>query len=65
MRVGVHRLPGIILTDHEFNLPLNYEHSSGDKIRIFGRERARFLGLSFSRGVLDSEHLVLKVRKVG
>ena len=38
MRTCVHRLPGIVLTDHEFDMPLNYEQPSGDKIRIFGRE---------------------------
>ncbi len=38
MRACVHRVPGIVLTDHEFNVPLDYTRPDGDKIRIFGRE---------------------------
>jgi hypothetical protein len=38
MRACIHRLPGIVLIDHEFDVPLDYTRSDGDKIRIFGRE---------------------------
>lgn len=33
-----HRLPGIITTDHEFSVPLDYTQQTGDQIRIFARE---------------------------
>jgi len=38
VRTNVHRLPGIVLTDHEFIVPLNYTQPDGMKISIFGRE---------------------------
>jgi len=38
MRACIHRLPGIVLIDHEFDVPLDYTRPDGDKIRIFGRE---------------------------
>jgi pimeloyl-ACP methyl ester carboxylesterase len=38
MRICVHRLPSIVLTDHEFNVPLNYTQPTGETIRVFGRE---------------------------
>jgi pimeloyl-ACP methyl ester carboxylesterase len=38
MRKYIHRLPGIVLTDHEFNVPLNYAAPDGERISIFGRE---------------------------
>jgi pimeloyl-ACP methyl ester carboxylesterase len=38
MRVCTHRLPGIVVTDHEFDVPLDHTQPDGDTIRIFGRE---------------------------
>ena len=38
MRICVHRLPGIVLTDHEFKIPLDHMRPNGDKIIVFGRE---------------------------
>ncbi len=38
MRVCFHRLPGIILTDDEFLVPLDYARPDGEKITVFGRE---------------------------
>jgi pimeloyl-ACP methyl ester carboxylesterase len=38
MRVCVHRLPGIVLTDHEFKMPLDHTRPDGEKITVFGRE---------------------------
>ena len=38
MRNRVHHLPGIILTDHEFNMPLDHKRLNGEKISVFGRE---------------------------
>jgi len=33
-----HRLPGLVLTDHEFTAPLDYEKPEGDTITVFARE---------------------------
>ena len=38
MRTCVHRLPGILLTDHEFNVPLDHTQPNGERISVFGRE---------------------------
>ncbi|MGD0159084.1 MAG: alpha/beta fold hydrolase [Candidatus Bathyarchaeia archaeon] len=38
MRKYVHRLPGIVLTDHEFTVPLNHRQPDGEMISVFGRE---------------------------
>jgi pimeloyl-ACP methyl ester carboxylesterase len=38
MRTCVHHLPGVVLTDHEFALPLDYTRPHGETIAIFGRE---------------------------
>jgi pimeloyl-ACP methyl ester carboxylesterase len=38
MRTCVHRLPGIVLTDHEFNVPLDHTQPGRETIRVFGRE---------------------------
>jgi pimeloyl-ACP methyl ester carboxylesterase len=38
MHVCTHRLPGIVLTDHEFKMPLDYARPDGEKIIVFGRE---------------------------
>lgn len=34
----VHQLPGIITTDHEFSVPLDYTQQTGEQIRVFARE---------------------------
>ncbi len=38
MRTSVHRLPGVVLTDHEFAVPLDYTRPHGEKMSVFGRE---------------------------
>jgi len=38
MRVCVHRLPDMVLIDHEFNVPLDHTRPNGEKISVFGRE---------------------------
>ncbi len=38
MRTYVHRLPGIVLADHEFEVPLDYTQPDGETISVFGRE---------------------------
>jgi pimeloyl-ACP methyl ester carboxylesterase len=38
MHTYVHRLPGIVLTGHEFNAPLDHMQPDGEMISIFGRE---------------------------
>jgi pimeloyl-ACP methyl ester carboxylesterase len=38
MRTCVHRLPGIVLTDHEFKVPLDHTQPDGERIDVFGRE---------------------------
>jgi len=38
VRTCVHRLPGIVLTDHEFNVPLDYAKPDGVMVSVFGRE---------------------------
>lgn len=35
---AVHRVPGLVLTDHRFAVPLNYERPDGEHISVFGRE---------------------------
>jgi len=37
METITHRIPGLILIDHEFNLPLDYSHPEGEQITIFAR----------------------------
>jgi pimeloyl-ACP methyl ester carboxylesterase len=34
----VHRLPGMVLIDHEFKVPLNYAQPNGENISVFARE---------------------------
>ncbi len=34
----VHRLPGLVLTDHEFHVPLDYDRPDGETITIYARE---------------------------
>jgi pimeloyl-ACP methyl ester carboxylesterase len=33
-----HRLPGLVLTDHEFTLPLDYAQPDGEQIAVYARE---------------------------
>ncbi len=34
----VHRLPGLVLTDHEFQVPVDYAQSNGARLTVFARE---------------------------
>ena len=34
----INYIPGLVLTEHTFEVPLNYSEPSGSKIKIFGRE---------------------------
>jgi pimeloyl-ACP methyl ester carboxylesterase len=38
MQTFTHRLPGLILTGHEFSVPLDYSQPSGEQVIIFVRE---------------------------
>jgi pimeloyl-ACP methyl ester carboxylesterase len=38
MQGPTHRLPGLVLTEHRFSLPLSYEDPDGEKITVFARE---------------------------
>jgi len=38
MSAYIHRLPGIILIDHEFNVPLDHARPNGETISVFARE---------------------------
>jgi pimeloyl-ACP methyl ester carboxylesterase len=38
MDTFVHRLPGLVLVDHEFNVPLDYARPHGETISVFARE---------------------------
>ena len=38
MKTQTHRLPGLILADHTFSLPLDYEWPDGKEITVFARE---------------------------
>ena len=33
-----HRLPGLVLTDHEFSVPLDHDRPGGEQITVFARE---------------------------
>jgi hypothetical protein len=33
-----HRLPGLVLTDHEFRIPLDHGRPGGEQITVFARE---------------------------
>lgn len=35
-----HSIPGLVLTDHEFMVPLDYDFPNGQQIRVFAREVA-------------------------
>jgi pimeloyl-ACP methyl ester carboxylesterase len=38
--VPSYRIPGLVLTDHEFSIPLDHDRPDGDKITVFAREVA-------------------------
>lgn len=38
MQTFIHRIPGLILTGHEFTVPLDYSRPKGDQLTIFVRE---------------------------
>jgi pimeloyl-ACP methyl ester carboxylesterase len=38
MRTVTHRIPGLILSDHEFTVPLDYAHPAREQITVFARE---------------------------
>jgi pimeloyl-ACP methyl ester carboxylesterase len=38
MRIRTHRIPGLVLTDHEFAVPLDYARPEDTKITVFARE---------------------------
>ncbi len=38
MKLSTNRLPGLVTTEHIFELPLDYSHPAGQKIKVFGRE---------------------------
>ena len=38
MQIATHRLPGLILTDHRFDLPVDHTEPDGPKIAVVARE---------------------------
>ena len=38
MRISTHHLPGLVLTGHEFSVPLDYAEPGGAQIKVFARE---------------------------
>lgn len=38
MRIQTHHIPGLVLTDHEFTVPLDHARPDGEQIVIFARE---------------------------
>lgn len=38
MSTSIHRLPGLVLTDHHFTVPLDYTQSDDEQISVFARE---------------------------
>jgi pimeloyl-ACP methyl ester carboxylesterase len=38
MRLATHRLPGLLLTEHEFQVPLDHSVPAGQQITVFARE---------------------------
>ena len=38
MRLATHRIPGLVLTDHAFSVPLDHAQPSGERIVVFARE---------------------------
>ena len=35
---STHRVPGLVLSEHEFDVPLDHAAASGDRLTVFGRE---------------------------
>ncbi|MDD5219559.1 MAG: alpha/beta fold hydrolase [Candidatus Bipolaricaulis sp.] len=40
MKLAVHRIPGLVLTDHQFAVPLDYGKPDGERVSVFAREVA-------------------------
>jgi len=40
MKIGQRRIPGLVLTDHEFQVPLDHARTGGEKLSVFARELA-------------------------
>ena len=40
MMIRTRRIPGLALTDHEFQVPLDHARPEGEKISVFARELA-------------------------
>src|SRR5262245_55438439 len=38
MRIATHRLPGLVLTDHRFEVPLDHAKPDAARITVFARE---------------------------
>ncbi|MFN2218444.1 MAG: alpha/beta hydrolase, partial [Anaerolineae bacterium] len=38
MKTNAYRLPGLVVTDHEFQIPLDHAVPDGEQITVFGRE---------------------------
>ena len=38
MRLATHRIPGMVLTDHRFQVPLDHDEPAGSSIDVFARE---------------------------
>ena len=38
MKLNTNRVPGLVLTEHIFEVPLDYSNPDGEKIKVFGRE---------------------------
>lgn len=38
MRLGTHRLPGLLLTEHEVAVPLDHDDPGGEQITVYARE---------------------------
>lgn len=38
MKLATHRIPGLVLTDHEFAVPLNHQQPTADTLTVFARE---------------------------
>jgi hypothetical protein len=36
----VHRIPGLVLTDHELTVPVDHEAPDGEQLTVFAREVA-------------------------
>ena len=34
---STHRIPGLVLKDHQFMAPLDYDHPGGPQISVFSR----------------------------